>query len=69
MTWEDIVTEKRKHLASLIPAEWRITDIPSPTELRNAINFPERFLDAGEIAITRATASELVTKLASGELT
>jgi amidase len=69
MTWQDIAAQKRKTLASLIPLEWRITGIPSPTELRHAVEFPERFLAAGEVAITRATASELVAKLATGELT
>lgn len=71
--WEEIGAKKRQQLASSIPAEWRIPPHLQPADDEDDVTgFPERsggFFTPSELAITSQTASELLPKLASGELT
>ncbi|KAH7038255.1 amidase [Microdochium trichocladiopsis] len=70
-TWETISAKKRQALADSIPAEWRIpTELMPPESQDDVTGFPEQsgWFTKDELAITGATVSELLPKLASGEL-
>ncbi|PHH90452.1 hypothetical protein CDD83_3627 [Cordyceps sp. RAO-2017] len=70
--WEQIAARKRKALVSAIPPEWLVPAPLLPPETRdNVMDWPETsgwFTD-DELAVTSLGASQLVAKLASGELT
>ncbi|KAJ6167018.1 acetamidase [Penicillium chermesinum] len=65
--WEDVAAEKRARIENSIPQEWRIQQQPAGDSV---FDYPAKsgILTAGELAITESSASELVTKLARGEL-
>lgn len=65
-TWEHLAAEKRARIDKAIPTEWKISqpaqscvmDVPA----KSGILSPE------ELKITESTATDLVNKLANGEL-
>ncbi|KAJ4217599.1 Acetamidase [Fusarium solani] len=68
MTWETIAKDKKRRIDESIPTEWRIK---IPTYDGSMLNFPK---DSGimtleELVITESSATELVNKMAAGELT
>jgi len=67
MGWEDIAAEKRARIEATIPQEWRIktADIEG-----SMMNVPSEcgLLSKTELSITESSATELVSKLASGGL-
>ncbi|QUC22806.1 uncharacterized protein UV8b_07047 [Ustilaginoidea virens] len=70
-SWELIASEKRQALLASIPEEWRIPPGLLPPEAEDDVtNWPETsgWFTPDELAITNSTASELVPRLASGEL-
>lgn len=71
-TWEAISAKKRADLNNSIPAEWRVpSDLLPPESQDNVTTWPKTsgWFTQDELDITELTASELVPKLASGELT
>lgn len=66
-TWQERAADKRNRIDHSIPAEWKITTLPSETSV---INFPEKsgLLSVKELLITKTPATLLVAKLANGEL-
>ncbi|KAK9238690.1 amidase signature domain-containing protein [Lipomyces kononenkoae] len=65
--WEKLVADKRARLEKTIPAEWKIKAVP---EGDSFFDFPAKsgILSENELQITESSATELVAKLASGEL-
>jgi amidase len=65
--WEQIAADKRARIDKSIPAEWKIQSKP---EGDSVMDFPAKsgILSPKELEITTAPATELVAKLASGEL-
>ena len=66
-TWEQRAADKRARLDKAIPAEWKIQ---SPPTQDSVFDYPEKsgILSPKEIEITNSSASDLVPKLAKGEL-
>lgn len=66
--WEQIAADKRARILSNIPAEWKIQSPPTGDSF---FDFPEKsgILSPKELEITNASATDLVPKLAKGELT
>ncbi|KAJ6443497.1 glutamyl-tRNA(gln) amidotransferase subunit A [Purpureocillium lavendulum] len=67
-SWEERVADKRSRLDKTIPAEWRIKTMPSGNSF---MSYPKEsgILSGDELAITESNATDLVRKLANGELT
>lgn len=71
-TWEEIGARKRASLLASIPTEWLVpADLLPPASQDDVTTWPETsgWFTSEEIAITNLCATELVSKLASGELT
>ena len=69
--WEAIGAAKRKALHESIPKEWRIPADLMPLESQlDVMNFPETsgWFTKKELEITGSSATDLVQKLAKGEL-
>ncbi|KAI1484056.1 amidase [Daldinia eschscholtzii] len=69
--WEELAAKKRQELENSIPQEWRIpSHLLPPADQDDVTGFPEAsgWFTTDELAITNQTASELLPKLASGEL-
>ena len=66
-TWEERAADKRNRIDDSIPPEWRIQNLPTDDSV---FDFPERsgLLSGQELTITQSSASDLVKKLAQGEL-
>lgn len=70
-SWEEIGARKRKELSASIPEEWRIPADLLPSEAEDDVTtWPETcgWFTAKELAITNSTASQLIPKLTSGQL-
>lgn len=65
--WEQIAADKRARIDKSIPPEWKIQNKP---EGDSFFDFPAKsgILSEKELEITNMPATELVAKLASGEL-
>lgn len=68
MTWETVAKDKKRRIDESIPTEWRIK---IPAYDGSMLNFPK---DSGimtleELVVTESSATELVNKMAAGELT
>lgn len=68
MTWEEAAADKRSRIAESIPQEWRIETPPTED---NVMDYPKKsgIMTAEELSITESSATELVAKLATGDLT
>ena len=66
-SWEQTAAEKRQRLAETIPHEWKLKDSPTGDSF---FDVPESsgLLSAQELEITASSATDLVTKLAQGQL-
>lgn len=68
-TWEQIGARKRAALQASIPKEWVVpVDLLPPDSQNDVTTWPESsgWFTTEELAITDLTATELVSKLASG---
>lgn len=68
--WQQIAAQKRDERAQKIPEKWRIPPSFKPYEdCEDVQDWPETsgFFTAQELIITESTATEVVTKIASGE--
>ncbi|KAH6862570.1 acetamidase [Alternaria alternata] len=66
-SWEELAADKRTRIASTIPSEWLIRDLPSDD---NVFEFPKAsgLLSAREIELTESSATDLVAQMAEGKL-
>jgi amidase len=70
-SWEQIGARKRQELLASIPEEWRIPLGLLPADTQDDVtSWPETcgWFTPAELAITNMTASALIPKLATGEL-
>jgi amidase len=66
--WQKTAKDKADQVLSLIPKEWRISDIPSAEEQRDVTGaYIQQFLDKKEIEITETDAVGVVEKTTSGQ--
>ncbi|KAG5926081.1 hypothetical protein E4U42_003669 [Claviceps africana] len=71
ITWEEIASQKREALLQSIPAEWRVPAHVLPADSQDDVTkWPETcgWFTEEELVITNLDATELVSMLASGEL-
>ncbi|KAJ5683972.1 acetamidase [Penicillium maclennaniae] len=66
-TWEERAADKRNRINDSIPQVWKIQNLPTDDSV---LEFPKKsgILSDQELAITQSSASDLVKKLAQGEL-
>lgn len=66
-TWEERAADKRHRIEQSIPAEWKVKSLPTADSV---FDFPEKsgLLSEKELEITQSSATDLVAKLAKGEL-
>jgi amidase len=68
--WKKAAKDKADQVLSLIPQEWRISDIPSAEQQRDVTGaYIHQFLDKKEIEITETDAVGVVAKTTSGQWT
>lgn len=68
--WKQTAQNKADSVLSLIPQEWRISDIPSADKQRDVTGaYIQQFLDKKEIEITETDAVGIVEKTTSGQWT
>lgn len=67
MYWEKTATEKRGRIAAAIPKEWRV-DVSGAGD--SVMDFPAKsgLLSTRELEITNSSATDLVAKMAAGDL-
>ncbi|RYF29865.1 MAG: hypothetical protein EOO38_32995, partial [Cytophagaceae bacterium] len=67
MGWEDVAADKRTRIAASIPAEWNIKSVPVD---QATFDYPvtSGVLSSQEIELTGLSATELVGRLAKGEV-
>ena len=66
--WKKAAKDKADQVLSLIPQEWRISDIPSAEQQRDVTGaYIQQFLDKKEIEITETDAVGVVEKTTSGQ--
>ena len=65
--WETKAADKRERLAKTIPSDWKIKELPKEDSV---FDFPKTsgILSEQELEITGSSATDLVAKLANGEL-
>lgn len=67
--WQVLAEKKRTEIQNLLPEEWKVPPVPSPSGLRDATRFPREYLSPREVAITEAlSVPALLGKLSNGEL-
>lgn len=68
MAWAELAADKKSRISDTIPKEWLIKD--PPTEV-SVMSFPKEsgIMSPEEMAITESSATDLVAKMASGQLT
>jgi amidase len=67
-TWEAKGAAKRQALLEAIPAEWRLTHIPSPKEQPNVTgDYIRQFLNPEEISVTEPSAEEILANTTTGK--
>lgn len=68
MAWEKIAEDKKARIAASIPPEWRLASAPTEDSV---MDYPKKsgIMTADELAITESSATDLVAKMAEGQLT
>lgn len=66
-SWELRAADKKARIEQSIPAEWKIQSLPGEDSV---FDYPAKsgILSAKELELTQSSATELVARLASGEL-
>ncbi|KAJ5711670.1 hypothetical protein N7488_005826 [Penicillium malachiteum] len=68
-SYQEIAAQKRARQLELIPAEWRLSPIPSVESTPDALTYIRKILTPTELALTEETdITVLLRKLSSGEL-
>lgn len=65
--WKQLAADKKASIDNSIPAEWKLKIWPQED---NVFDYPEHagILSDAEIALTKTSATDLVAKLAKGEV-
>ncbi|TVY81858.1 Acetamidase [Lachnellula suecica] len=68
MAWEKLAEDKKARIAASIPQIWRLKSTPTEDSV---MDYPEKsgIMTAEELAMTESSATDLVTKMAHGQLT
>jgi amidase len=66
--WETLAADKRARLEKTIPAEWKLESVPESGNSYMDVPAKSGVLSETELQITGSSATDLVAKLASGEL-
>ncbi|KAI9158302.1 amidase-6 [Paramyrothecium foliicola] len=68
MSWQERAADKKKRIDATIPEAWRIKDVPTAASV---MDYPRQsgILSTEELDITESSATDLVHKIAAGELT
>ncbi|KAI5370054.1 putative amidase [Septoria linicola] len=68
--WRQIGQDKAQSVLDLIPAEWKLTNLPSQEEQRDITGaYMQQFLNEREIQITESDAVEIVKNASTGRWT
>lgn len=67
MSWKDIAKDKKERIENSIPPEWRLKSQPSHDSVMGYTGTD--IMSSEEISITNSSATDLVAKMAKGELT
>ncbi|KAF2623571.1 amidase [Macroventuria anomochaeta] len=65
-SWKDAAAKKREAISALIPAEWRIDNVPSVKEQVDVTDYIKQYLSREELGITESSADQIVEKTTSG---
>ncbi|KAF2116967.1 amidase [Lophiotrema nucula] len=71
-SWQDVAAKKREQRADKIPAQWRIpAELMPPASANDVQDFPRTsgLFTKQELLLTELTASEVVQKIACGDVT
>ncbi|KAF5872640.1 putative acetamidase protein [Botrytis fragariae] len=68
MSWQEIAKDKKDRINASIPLEWRLKSLPSKDCVMGYTNIAD-VMSIDEISITNSAATDLVAKMAKGELT
>lgn len=68
MTWQALAEDKKRRIDESIHAEWRVK---TPLQNGSRMQYPREsgIMTTKELVITESSAAELVSKIATGELT
>ncbi|KAL4936341.1 Acetamidase [Aspergillus oleicola] len=67
-TWEERAADKRARLAKTIPEEWKLKTLPTTDSVMD-VPKTSGILSSHELEITQSSATDLVLRLATGQLT
>ncbi|TGO24071.1 hypothetical protein BPAE_0113g00280 [Botrytis paeoniae] len=68
MSWQEIAKDKKDRINASIPSEWRLKSQPSEDCVIGYTNIGD-VMSTDEISITNSAATDLVARMAKGELT
>lgn len=68
-SWQAAAAKKREAISALIPAEWRVSNLPSVKEQVDVTDYIEQYLSEEELGITESNADQIVEKTTSGTWT
>ncbi|KAF7869862.1 hypothetical protein EAF04_004646 [Stromatinia cepivora] len=68
MSWQEIAKDKKERISASIPPEWRLKHQPTDVSVMGYTDTAD-IMSIDEVAITNSSATDLVTKMARGELT
>ncbi|KAF7922682.1 hypothetical protein EAE99_007259 [Botrytis elliptica] len=68
MSWQEIAKDKKDRIDVSIPPEWRLKSQPTEDNVMEYTNIGD-VMSTDEISITNSSATDLVAKMAKGELT
>ncbi|TGO86798.1 hypothetical protein BPOR_0275g00010 [Botrytis porri] len=68
MSWQETAKDKKDRINASIPSEWRLKSQPSEDSVMGGTGFGD-VMSTDEISITNSSATDLVAKMAKGELT
>lgn len=68
-SWQDAAAKKREAISALIPAEWRVSNLPSVKEQVDVTVYVKQYLSKEELDITESDADQIVEKTTTGAWT
>ena len=68
MSWQNVAKDKKDRIDASIPPEWRLKSQPSEYCVMGYTSICD-VMSTDEISITNSSATDLVAKMAKGELT
>ena len=68
-SWQEAAAKKRKAISALIPAEWRVDNLPSVKEQVDVTDYIRQYLSEEELRITESDADQIVERTTTGAWT